>query len=137
MNVHEASSTAMSFANKLQMTAAINSFSLQKPEAGQLGCSGFIVLSPRDANILIRATPSFLQHGPRAHRVCPIALKNWKALPTLPVQDTSNVIYMIKYKVLLCKDTGSVTQDQRQSHLMALKRYINRQNAAFQPTPTE
>ncbi|KAF5825207.1 hypothetical protein DUNSADRAFT_13669 [Dunaliella salina] len=68
MNVRMASFAAKSFANKLQMTAAINSFSLRRPEAGQLGCSGFVVLRPQDAEILIRATPSFLQHGPRAHR---------------------------------------------------------------------
>jgi hypothetical protein len=66
-NPNIARAAALSFGQRLQMDASVNSYSLLQPRAGQLGCSGFTILQ-QDAGVVKSATPSYLQHGPQAHR---------------------------------------------------------------------
>ncbi len=70
-NVRVARQAALSFGTKLRLRSVVHCVALQQPRQGQLGCSGFTILRPADACVLLPATPAYLQYGPNAHRsVC-------------------------------------------------------------------
>mmetsp|Transcript_11347 Transcript_11347/g.19853 ORF Transcript_11347/g.19853 Transcript_11347/m.19853 type:complete len:276 (+) Transcript_11347:193-1020(+) len=84
-DVREARQSCKTFGARLHLHSVLNGYCEAQPRRGQLGCSGFIVLE-QNAHVVLPATPSFLQHGPNAHRWVERWLATVPQLAAAPMQ---------------------------------------------------